>query len=228
MADRSKGYWRREAASFADFYGRIGSHSPKRLVSRFLESRTARLVALADIGPTDSVLDLGCGSGVHMMIFAPACERIVGLDVSSDMISKAEEELAGLRAANWELQVGDAHHLPFSDETFSWVISMGLLDYVSSPERVLAECRRVLRESGRIVFTMPKSPSLFFFLRTAAGNVIRDKLFGLPPIANTASRSRLVELLHAAGLVMESAQSVWGAMWIVRARKAQGDSHRRT
>jgi ubiquinone/menaquinone biosynthesis C-methylase UbiE len=228
MTERSKGYWQRHGAGFADFYGGTGRRSPRRLVSRFLEARTARLTELAGIGPRDEVLDLGCGSGVHMKMFAPLCERIVGLDLSSGMIAKAEEELAGVQAANWELRVGDAHDLPFSDGSFSWVISMGLLDYVSSPQRVLEECRRVLRESGRIVFTMPKSPSPFFLLRTAAGNVLRDRLFGLPPIANTASYSRLMELLHAAGLAPESAQTVWGAMWIVLARKERDDSHRRT
>jgi ubiquinone/menaquinone biosynthesis C-methylase UbiE len=222
MGDLEKqGYWHRESSKFAAFYEKQKQFSPKALVSRFLEARTTHLVSLVEIGPHDTVLDVGCGSGVHIRLFSPMCREIVGVDYSTDMISTARARLSELPEKNWRVGVADGHNLPFADASFDWIISMGLLDYVSSPERVLQECYRVLRDPGHIVFTMPKKPSLFSFLRTSFGTVLRRKLFDLPQVANAVSSTELDGLLGPLKFHVRSADSIWTAMWIVKASKTK-------
>lgn len=215
----SKSYWQNEAGRFAALYGAGKRLSPKRFVGSFLDARTKLMTRLAEIGANDTALDLGCGSGVHVKLFSPRCKSIVGLDYSAQMIAAAEAQCQDLPTRNWSFKVGDAHEIPFADASFDWILSMGLLDYVSSPPRVLEESCRVLRPGGRIVFTYPRSPSPFFILRTPLGNRIRDKLFDLPPITNTITRPQLGACLRSLKLELEFARSIWTAMWIVRARK---------
>jgi ubiquinone/menaquinone biosynthesis C-methylase UbiE len=216
----SRDYWQREAAKFTSHYGPQPSRfSPKQLVGSFLNARTRHLLSMADVGPGDAVLDVGCGHGVHVRLFAPRCKSIVGIDYSSQMIASAEENCRDLPVRNWEFKVGDAHELPFPDASFDCVLSVGLLDYVASPQRVLEECRRVLKDDGRIVFTAPKRPTVTFLLHTSFGDVLRDRLFDLPPIRSSFTSSQLGALLAASRLRPGSVRSMWTAIWIARATK---------
>jgi 2-polyprenyl-3-methyl-5-hydroxy-6-metoxy-1,4-benzoquinol methylase len=131
-ADQEK-YWLDEGVKFAGFYAIGRRLSPKRLVSRFLESRTGCPVELADIGAGDDVLDVGCGASVHIQTFAPRCRSIVGIDYSAGMIMEATNTLCGGRPGCCRLSVADAHHIPFRKERFTRVISMGVLGHVASP-----------------------------------------------------------------------------------------------
>jgi ubiquinone/menaquinone biosynthesis C-methylase UbiE len=219
----SQDYWQRDSAKFSSHYDpQSRRFSLKQLVGSFLNARTRYLLTMADVGPNDAVLDVGCGSGVHVKLFSPSCRSIVGIDYSSQMITAAEEHCRDLPTRNWDFRVGDANALPFPDASFDCVLSMGLLDYVSSPQRVLEECHRVLKPTGRIVFTAPKRPTLTFFLHTSFGDVLRDKLLDLPPIRNSFTSSQLGSLLRVAKYQSQCVRSVWTAIWIVKAGKEGG------
>lgn len=212
-------YWNEQGEQFAGFYGRSRSFSPKNWVSRFLNARTEILLSLLDINRDSTVLDIGCGNGVHMKMIAPRCKQIAGVDISQGMLATAKRELEPSRLLNWSLHRADAERLPFPDLSFDWVISMGLLDYVDSPLVVLNECRRLLKESGYFVFTIPRSPSLFWFLRTPFGNTIKKKVFDLPPIRNALSKPDVESLLQSAGFNVLHVSHIWTAMWMIKARK---------
>ena len=188
-----------------------GTHPSTRLCLAALEEHLL---------PGDAVFDLGCGSGIHMSLFCSQCKQITGIDYSEKMVETARKLMEGTRAENWELHVADAQALPLDDRKFDWIISMGLLDYVESPQRVLRECHRVLKDNGAIVFTIPKTPSLFSFLRSPIGNMIKRTVFSLPPVDNVTSRKGLEALLGASGFQLCEVSSVWTAMWIVKATKA--------
>jgi ubiquinone/menaquinone biosynthesis C-methylase UbiE len=212
-------YWHRESDKFAAFYEGRHRFSPKRFVSLFLDARTTYLMKLADVGAQDVVLDLACGSGIHVEPLARRARAVVGVDYSAGMIGTARGRLRASALPNWNLAVADAHHLPFPDARFDRIVSMGLLDYVSSPSDVLKECRRVLRPGGRIVFTMPKNPTVFWPLRARVAQGLRRALFDLPPIANAVSSRELEALLQAVDLQVEHAGSIWTAMWMVKAAR---------
>ncbi len=212
-------YWKDEADSFDAFYDKENRISPKALVSRFLNARTELLSRLVAVDGDSAVLDVGCGSGIHAELLSSRCKIFQGIDSSSQMIAQATRRISKLGIDNCEFQVGNAQDQPFADNTFDWAISMGLLDYVPSPLKVLEECSRILKPHGYIVFTIPKKPSIFAPLRTRLGNCIKRKVFDLPPIDNVVKCSELDVLSRAAGFQNLEVSSIWSAMWIVKAKK---------
>ena len=138
------------------------------------------------------------------------------------MLTLARAHLSSLPGHNWGLHQADAEALPFADSRFDWIVCMGLLDYVPSPRRVLEECRRVLKDAGVIIFSIPKKPSAFFFLRTGIGDRVKNALFQLPRVSNVVTRAELDRLLVETGFSGEVVDSVWTTMWVAKARKRPG------
>ncbi|MDA1292322.1 MAG: class I SAM-dependent methyltransferase [bacterium] len=214
-----KDYWKRRADDFAGLYARHAYLSPKFIVFQFLHKRTKILQDMCSLQKCDKLLDVGCGSGVHMKLCIPQCNHVTGIDYSEKMIALAKDELRSIDESKWDVHVGDAMRVPFQNQEFDWVISMGLLDYVDEPRKVLSECWRVLKDEGHIICTIPKNPSVFSCLRTRFGNAIKKYVFHLPPIRNIYTRSSLESLLESENFQCEEIQSVWTTMWIVKAVK---------
>jgi ubiquinone/menaquinone biosynthesis C-methylase UbiE len=210
-------HWQQRPEGFAAFYEGPSALSPAGIVSRFLDARTAALEALVDCRPEHRLLDVGCGSGPHMVRYLDRCAHVAGVDYSEAMVDLARRALEGSGRTNWELRRADAAALPFPDGSFDVVIAMGLLDYVPSAADVLREFRRVLKPGGQAVVTIPKSPSIFSPLRSSLGNLVKRHVFDLPPVGNIQSRASLRTLVEDAGFRLEAARPVWTAMWMAKA-----------
>jgi SAM-dependent methyltransferase len=115
--------------------------------------RTAYLDLLA-IQPGESVLDVGCGSGVPLRDMArrvgPA-GRAVGLEYSAAFLAIARElvEQEGL-AQQIELREGDALALPFADGEFDLALTATVLRHIAGGDRGVAELARVVKPGGRV------------------------------------------------------------------------------
>jgi SAM-dependent methyltransferase len=98
-----------------------------------------------------SVLDVGCGAGVDLARFARGGAEITGIDVSPSAIELARKnfEQQGLRG---RFEVADGERLPFPDNTFDLVFAHGVVQYTASPQRLVDECRRVLKPGGEAIF----------------------------------------------------------------------------
>ncbi|MFA5799525.1 MAG: class I SAM-dependent methyltransferase [Candidatus Peribacteraceae bacterium] len=212
-------HWKQRPESFAKFYRRPSLFSPAGVVSRFLDDRTAALETFIDCHEAGRLLDVGCGSGVHMIRFLDRFAHVAGVDYSKAMIALARNALIKNGRDNWELKCADAASLPFPDKSFDVVIGMGLLDYVSSVSDAIAEFTRVLSPGGQIIVTVPKSPSLFSPLRSPAGNLVKRWLFNLPPVGNVQTRKSLQTLFDHSGLKLQAVRPLWTAMWMVKALK---------
>ena len=108
---------------------------------------------LGRVDPGERVLDIGSGAGTDSLVAAqmvgPA-GRVVGIDMTREMLEKARKAAAELGAANVEFLEAEAERLPFDDASFDVVISNGVIDLIPDKDAVFAEIFRVLEPGGRI------------------------------------------------------------------------------
>jgi ubiquinone/menaquinone biosynthesis C-methylase UbiE len=114
-----------------------------------------KLLRLAHLGPGESVLDVGCGTGTLAIAakrVAGAAGRVHGIDASPEMIARAERKAtkAGVEVV---FQNALAQALPFPDAQFDAVLSTVMLHHLTRKvrEQAAAEMRRVLKPGGRVL-----------------------------------------------------------------------------
>lgn len=116
-----------------------------------------RGVALLNPQPVENILEIGCGTGHGLILIARMVShsgRVIGLDISEGMLSRSK---ALIRKSNYkkiiQLHLGDGSRLPYASNCFSAVFLSFTLELFDTPDipLVLAECRRVLNQNGRIV-----------------------------------------------------------------------------
>ena len=97
------------------------------------------------------VLDVGCGAGTDLVRFARAGATVTGVDISSAAIDLARQnfEQQGLEA---DLRVADGELLPFDSDTFDVVFAHGVIQYTPDTQKIVDECRRVLKPGGQAIF----------------------------------------------------------------------------
>jgi arsenite methyltransferase len=108
---------------------------------------------LGRLEPGERVLDIGSGAGTDSLVAAqmvgPA-GRVVGIDMTPEMLAKARRAAGELGAENVEFLEAEAERLPFDDSSFDVVISNGVIDLIPDKDAVFAEIFRVLQPGGRI------------------------------------------------------------------------------
>ena len=112
------------------------------------------LVSRLQAGSDAMVLDLCTGTaGVAMLTALTYQCRVVGVDLSPQMVSRAQHKLSnnGL-ASKVALVMGRAENLPFADDCFDAACVTFLLRYVEDPESTMVEISRVLKPGGRLLF----------------------------------------------------------------------------
>ncbi len=109
--------------------------------------------ALLDLQPGQHVLEVGCGTGEDARALAQRVApggRVVAVDGSQSMIATARRRAEGC-GLPVEFQAGDAHQLPFADESFDASRADRIFMHLHSPPRALAEMVRVTRPGGRVL-----------------------------------------------------------------------------
>lgn len=105
----------------------------------------------AGIKPGDTVLDLGSGAGNDAFVARAATGadgRVIGVDFTPEMITKANENVRKLGYANVEFRQGDIEDLPLSGNMVDVVVSNCVLNLVPDKKKAFAEMHRVLRVGG--------------------------------------------------------------------------------
>ncbi|MGM0803327.1 MAG: class I SAM-dependent methyltransferase [Bacillota bacterium] len=102
------------------------------------------------------VLDVGCGTGRLLLRGAEEANRLVGVDLSSEMIKASIQqffyhELSGKS----EFIVADAENLPFTDHSFDLALSTCVMFLLPDPAKGISEVHRVLKDDGEIVMLNP-------------------------------------------------------------------------
>ncbi len=115
-------------------------------------SAWGRRAAVAAVNglPGRRVLEVGVGTGLALPRYA-ADKRVVGIDLSRDMLAHARTRAAGLTTVE-SLHEMDAEATTFADGTFDIAVAMFVASVVPHPKRLMAEMRRVVRPGGDILF----------------------------------------------------------------------------
>ena len=103
--------------------------------------------------PDHRVLDLGCGAGFDTLLAAQMVGpngKVIGVDMTAEMIVKARINAENLGVMNVELVLGAIEHLPLPDASFDLVISNGVFNLCPDKPRALSEVFQVLKPGGRL------------------------------------------------------------------------------
>ena len=193
----ASGWLEGETTMTADPYRRVA-----KWYDRIFEpmNRGVRLVGLRMHRPRKgmTVLDVGCGTGLHLELYSRFGCEVYGIDTSPSMLELARTRL-GDKA---ELHLGDASRMPYDEKAFDLIIAVLVLHEMNPTARASAigEMKRVLKDDGRMLFIDHHPGSIrsykglraklvVFAAELAAGrrhyrnhrNFMRTK--GLPPIA---------------------------------------------
>jgi len=113
--------------------------------------------AIAALQPGETVLDLGSGAGFDAFLCGPkvgAAGRVIGVDMTPDMLARARGNIAGYTArtglANVEFRMGEIEHLPVADASIDVVISNCVINLSPDKPQVWREIARVLKPGGRV------------------------------------------------------------------------------
>ena len=140
--------------SLAETYGYNVEGLPDSVTESF--AGCGNPVALAGLKEGEVVLDLGSGAGLDMFVAAQKVGktgRVIGVDMTQDMIDKAKENAIKLGLANVEFRLGDIENLPVEDESVDVIISNCVINLTPDKSKVFEGSFRVLKPGGRMMIS---------------------------------------------------------------------------
>jgi len=148
------------------------------LKSSFQQYRIAKVLEIYTPGKDEQVLDLGCAQGTFCFALAPLCRQITGVDYSSKTIDVCNMLLQKSPYSNIQFVCADAQHTGLKSESYDTIISADLFEhlYPEVSEKVLDECKRLLKKGGKLVIWTPHRGHILEILKN--NNIILKRGIG--------------------------------------------------
>jgi arsenite methyltransferase len=108
--------------------------------------------AYADLKEGMTVLDLGSGAGIDCFVaskYVGQSGKVIGVDMTKEMIRKAEENKAKVNVSNVEFRLGEIEQIPVDSNTVDRVISNCVINLVPNKEKAFSEIYRALKAGGK-------------------------------------------------------------------------------
>lgn len=153
-------------------------------------------VAFSEIREGDTVLDLGSGAGIDILLAgrkAGPSGRAIGIDMTDEMLERARKNIRASGLSNVEVRKGIIEDLPVEDESVDWVISNCVINLSPEKPKVFAEIARVLKPGGRMLVSDVVVEELPRWVR-------EDQALYSSCIGGAISEAQYAEGLRAAGL----------------------------
>jgi SAM-dependent methyltransferase len=180
-------------------------------------------LALLELNEGETVVDLGSGGGIDCFLAAKrvgATGRVIGIDMTPEMLARARRNAAEGDYDNVEFRLGEIEHLPVADGSVDAVISNCVVNLVPDKAQVFREVFRVLRPAGRLsvsdVVLLGEVPlvirdSVDAYVACLSGAILRDDYLrmiaeaGFDDVTVTEARSFSIDDVIAEDLVAEFA-----------------------
>ena len=182
-----------DKSRFGDNIGRHLDYMHKRILTNLIDP-TSKLL-----------LEAGVGSGRFATWLAKKGFEVVGIDLSKEMLKKAEEKKALLNV-DVELVLGDVHFLPFKKGLFDGCICINVMDHFSGIDRFFRQVKYVIKSQGYFVFNFSNLQSPYLPIALAINS--RNKaLFRSGKIQSRWFTFRdIIDFLSRNGLVVSEAK----------------------
>jgi ubiquinone/menaquinone biosynthesis C-methylase UbiE len=177
----------------------------------FVKKCARRLIELAELPVGARVLDVGTGTGLVAMVagqVAGPAGRVVGVDLSKEMLNSARQKIAAAGLSQVEFRQGDAEHLDLPDHSFDVVFFASTLFFVPDMKAALREAWRVLVPGGRVGFN-GFGATFLNPVRQLWGERLRSYHLATtpPPVERLADPAVCQQLLQEAGFSQAGVQT---------------------
>lgn len=129
------------------------------LVQRYFQLRkTDTIKETLQIGKSDIVIDIGCGSGVQLKeVGGNGYALAIGMDINQNVLQYARNR----SLPNTEYIRADAQYLPIKTDSVDKIICAEIIEHLTTPQNLVNEITRVLKKDGSVVITTPNGRSIW-------------------------------------------------------------------